>query len=65
MLKITPNGEVFGGLEVEDENNESVINFECVKKISPREIKKVQSSLLKAELDERQLELQTQVEYAT
>ena len=64
MIKITPAGEVFSGLEVEDPDNEYAIDFECVKKITPREIKKLQSTLLKAELEERQFELQTQMEYS-
>jgi len=63
IIKISPTGEIYGGMEIEADDDRG-IDFEYVKKITPREIKKLQSTLLKAELEERQFELQTQMEYS-
>lgn len=63
MIKITPTGEIFGGMEMETDD-EQAIDFECVKKLNQQEIEITKSTLYNAELEENQISLQTQLEYA-
>ncbi len=63
MIKITPDGEIFGGIEKEIDE-EQAIDFECVKELNRHEIEITKSTLYNAELEENQISLQTQLEYA-
>ena len=60
MIKISPTAEIFGGMEIEADD-EQAIDFECIKKINKQEIELVKSTLLEAELEEYQFRLQTQL----
>ncbi len=62
MIRIEPNGNMFGGNEMELEIDS--IAFESIKLLNNKEIKKIKSILLKSELAEKELEMETQLEFA-